>query len=256
MLALAAKLALAPLWITQAVLTRSRLPRLPEAEGERAGRAGPARAPALRLLVAGDSSAAGVGVRQQDEALAAPLAQQLAVRLGGAVQWQLLASSGLTTAQLRERVCDEHAAQATPWDVAVVVSGVNDVIDQVPSHHAVAARDALVNELRNRHGVRHVAFAPLPPVHRFPSLPQPLRWVAGADAERHNTAMREWATTREDVSCVRLALTLDETSMAHDGFHPGAPAYRHIAEAIAEHLVQRLAKPASAHGSRTHSGPR
>ena len=39
-----------------------------------------------------------------------------------------------------------HLLQREPvWlaDVAVIVTGVNDVVDQVPSHHAVAARESL-----------------------------------------------------------------------------------------------------------------
>ena len=84
--------------------------------------------------------------------------------------------------------------------------GVNDVIDQVPSHRAVQQRAALADWLRERAGVRHVVFAPLPPVHRFPLLPQPLRCVMGGDARRHDAALARWAATRGDVSHVPIAL--------------------------------------------------
>ena len=113
--------------------------------------------------------------------------------------------------------------------MAVVVTGVNDVVDQVPSHRAVAAREALANWLRNGAGVRHVVFAPLPPVHQFPGLPQPLRWVAGADARRHDRALARWAATPRDVSYVDIGLQLNRGVMAHDGFHPGEPVYRQCA---------------------------
>jgi lysophospholipase L1-like esterase len=240
MLSLAVKAALAPVLVGQALLTRGRVPRLPEAAGAREGVVGSGLP--LRLLVAGDSSAAGVGVSEQQHALAQPLARTLARRSGRRVSWQLLAQTGLTTAQLRDHL---RAFEPRVWDLVVVVTGVNDVVEQVPSHHAVAARDALANQLRNRHGVQHVAFAPLPPVHRFPALPQPLRWVAGTDARRHNVALREWATTRDDVSCVDLALSLEPGAMADDGFHPGVVAYRHCAETLAAHLAAILAPPAS-----------
>lgn len=240
MIGLGVKLALSPLLVAQGLIARQRIPRLPEAAGERTGRVG--RGPLLQLLVAGDSSAAGVGVADQRHALAAPLADRLAQRLALQVSWSLIAESGLTTAQVHERLREQPLAT---WDLAVIVSGVNDVVDQVPSHHAVAERDALANRLRNAHGVRHVAFAPLPPIHRFPGLPQPLRWVAGADARRHNDALREWAASRDDVSFVDIDMTLDVSTMAEDGFHPGAPVYRHCAEAIAGHLAER-------HGSGNH----
>ena len=105
------------------------------------------------------------------------LAERLSKACAARVHWRLVARSGLTTAGTLHLLQREAPEQA---DLAVVVSGVNDVVEQVPSHHAVSARDSLANWLRNAHGVQHVAFAPLPPVHHFPGLPQPLRWVAGA----------------------------------------------------------------------------
>lgn len=231
-MSLTVKLMLSPLLVAQAVVTRSRAPRLPEAGGARRGETG--SGPLLRLLIAGDSSAAGVGVVTQRQALAGQLAARLAATAGLRVRWQLQARSGLTTQQTLELLRAEPPAQP---DVAVVVSGVNDVVDQVPSHRAVAAREALANWLRNAHGVHHVVFAPLPPIHHFPGLPQPLRWVAGADARRHNRALLEWAATRNDVSCVTMAATLDASTMASDGLHPGEPVYRYCANAIAQHIA-------------------
>ena len=68
-MSLALKLALSPLLVAQALRTRARVPQLPEASGARAGTHG-RRTTRLRLLIAGDSSAAGVGVATQDDALA------------------------------------------------------------------------------------------------------------------------------------------------------------------------------------------
>lgn len=231
-MSLAIKLALSPLLVAQGMLTRRRLPVLPEATGRRHGRVG--SGPKLRLLVAGDSSAAGVGVDSQRQALAAPLAARLAALRGVRVHWQLLAKSGLSTAETLALLQHE---EPMPTDIAVIVTGVNDVTGQIPSQRALAAREALANWLRNAVGVQHVAFCPLPPVHRFPGLPQPLRWVAGSDALRHNRALQDWTRTRHDVSCVPLELPLAREVMARDGFHPGPEVYRACAESIATHLA-------------------
>ena len=147
--------------------------------------------------------------------------------------------SWVTTAQtlhLLQRELSPHGH----FDVAVVVTGVNDLIDQVPSHRAVASREALANWLRNAGGVHHVVFAPLPPVHHFPGLPQPLRWVAGSDARRHNQALARWAATRQDVSVVDMKMPLNRGVMADDGFHPGEPVYRYCAGAISGHVAARV----------------
>jgi lysophospholipase L1-like esterase len=239
-MSLALKLALSPVLAVQALRTRARTPRLPEAAGERAGEVG--SGPLLRLLVAGDSSAVGVGVAHQRDALAAPLAAQLARAVGATVHWQLVAASGLSTAGLLARLRGEAWPQA---DLAIVVTGVNDVVEQVASGRAVAARQALANGLRNAAGARHVAFAPVPPIHRFPALPQPLRAVLGRDAQRHNRALEQWARTRSDVSVVPMTMPLHAGVMADDGFHPGGPVYAYCARAMAEHLGAWLGSPAA-----------
>ena len=231
-MSLTLKLALSPLLAWQAVRTRSRMPKLPEAEGRRQGVVGEGRL--VRLLVAGDSSAAGVGVALQSQALAAPLARKLAERWNCQVEWQLVARSGLNTAQtlnLMRTAC----ARA---DVAVVVTGVNDVVEQISSQRAVQARAALLAWLQHHGGVRHVAFLPLPPVHGFQGLPQPLRWVAGADAQRHNQVLSDWVREAGDaVSLVELKLPVNRGMLARDGFHPGEKAYRYIVQAVASHLL-------------------
>ena len=234
-MSLTAKLVLSPVLVAQAIATRVRLPRLPEPEGVRQGAVG--RGAPLKLLVTGDSSAAGVGVGRQTDALAHRLAQRLAEAARARVHWQLRARSGLTTAQTLALLRDEGHA---PADVAVVVTGVNDVVDQIPSRSAVAAREALANWLRNGHGCQHVVFAPLPPVHHFHGLPQPLRWVAGTDARRHNAALSDWVLTREDVSLVDMEMPLNPGVMAVDGFHPGEPVYRYCANAIALHIATHV----------------
>ena len=234
-MSLTAKLMLSPLLVAQAIGTRWRLPRLPEPTGKRQGVVG--RGTPLRLLVCGDSSAAGVGVEQQRDALAQRLAAGVAETAGARVSWLLLAQSGLTSAQTLALL---RGSAVGPADVAVVVTGVNDVVDQVSSGRALRARESLANWLRNGHGVQHVVFAPLPPVHHFPGLPQPLRWVAGSDARRHNAALSEWVGSRADVSCVDMEMPLNRGVMARDGFHPGEAVYRYCANAMAQHIAQQV----------------
>lgn len=238
-MSLALKLALSPLLVAQAVLTRVRLPRLPEPDGQRDGVVGHGRP--LRLLICGDSSAAGVGVATQRRALAHQLAARLAEQVPARVHWRLVARSGLTTAQVFELLREQlPIGNVAAVDIAIVVTGVNDVASQVTSHRAVAAREALANWLRNAQGVQHVVHAPLPPIHHFPGLPQPLRWVAGSDARRHNAALSAWASTRGDVSCVVMEVPLNRGVMAADGFHPGEPVYRYCAGAIAGHIATQV----------------
>ncbi|MGA0609389.1 SGNH/GDSL hydrolase family protein [Caldimonas sp. KR1-144] len=232
-----AKIALGPLLLAQARLARRRAPVLPEADGEREGRIAGTGVP-LSLLIVGDSSAAGVGVATQDRAFTGFLLRALRAQSDRAIHWRLAAKSGVNS--------EAALALLDPLDgwraeIAVVVLGVNDVIDQLPPHRVLIAREALAARLRDRHGVRHTAFTPLPPMHEFPLLPHPLRAVVGRDAQRLNAALAAWARRRDDASLVPIdGLRLGPESMAADGFHPGEPVYRVCGEAVARHIATRL----------------
>ena len=112
---------LAPVIVPQGIWTNLRVPTLPEPPGEREGCTGDG--PALRLLVIGDSAAAGVGVSHQDEALLGQLVSRLAGRYQ--VDFSLHAKTGYTTADILRRL---HEIESRDYDVALTSLGVNDVL--------------------------------------------------------------------------------------------------------------------------------
>ncbi len=233
-----AKLMLAPVLLWQGRRVRRTALRLPEAAGERARGGG-----ALRLLIVGDSSAAGVGAEHQDEALAGCLARALALRLGQPVGWQLIATSGHRSVQALAAL---RAAELAPADVLVTALGVNDVVDQTVPAQALAALDAIDTLARERAGVRLSLHCAAPPMQAFPLLPQPLRWFFGRQAARFNAALAARLAGQPTRRVVHLpeALQHDATAlMAIDGFHPGPRGYALWAEALADQVVAGLGLP-------------
>lgn len=235
-MSLALKLMLSPLLVAQAMSIRRRAPVLPEAGGPREGQLG-GGGRALRLLIAGDSSAAGVGVAHQDQAFAGYFTRTLHRRSGRALRWRLRARSGLTTGQVHEMLRKDPPPAV---DVAVLLTGVNDVIGMVPPQRAVQQRAALADWLLGEGRAAFVLFAPLPPIHQFPLLPQPLRGVMGADALRHDEAMARWTQTCPRVFHTAIALQLAPAAMSRDGFHPGEPVYRACGEALARFVADKI----------------
>lgn len=232
--------ALLPLIAAQAVWAQRRTPRLPEAAGERDGELGAAAGRPLRLLIVGDSSAAGVGVAHQREALAHHLAQALHARLRRPVRWRLVARSGANTEHALELLEAAKAQREVQADLAVAVLGTNDVVDRLSIARALAARARLSDWLRANAGVAHVVHAALPPMQRFPALPLPLRHIAGEEARRHDRALKAWCATRDDVSHAWMGVDLRPELMALDGFHPAEPIYRHCGEALARHIDEEV----------------
>ncbi|MGC3946801.1 MAG: SGNH/GDSL hydrolase family protein [Chryseolinea sp.] len=233
-----AKCLLGPLLLWQGRRVRATALRLPEAAGERTQPGG-----ALRLLIVGDSSAAGVGAAWQQEALAGCLASALAARLGQPVGWQLVARSGHRSIQALATL---QAAELSPADVLVTALGVNDVVDQVAPRDALAALDAIDALARERAGVRLSLHCAAPPMQSIPLLPQPLRWFFGRQAARFNAALalRIQGQAARRVVHLPEAMQRDAAAlMAIDGFHPGPRGYALWAQALADQIVMGLGLP-------------
>ena len=233
------KLALLPVLLAQGRRVRDNALRLPEAAGARRGVAGGGRV-ALRVLIVGDSSAAGVGVGTQDEAFAGQLAQSLAERTGAAVGWQLLATSGHTAADAARALAGAALQTA---DLLVTALGVNDVLDQTRPAQFLAALDEIHALAVTRAQVTHTWHCGLPPLGTFALLPRPLRWILGRDAAHlDRTLVRhlEGQTTRLHLplpDAPRMPGKDDATPegwMARDGFHPGLLGYRQWGRQVAE----------------------
>ncbi len=218
--------ALSPALVPQGLWTRWRTPRLPEPVGPRTGGAG--SGPPLRLLIAGDSAAAGVGAPHQKQALSGQLVQRLATERS--VSWRLEAKTGATTAATIDRL---EALAATRFDVAVLSLGVNDVTGGVTVSRWQRQQLALWALLRDKFGVRLLIACGLPPMHGFPALPQPLRWHLGSRATQFDRILQRLAATASDTRYFDLRFTRDVNLMAADGFHPGPEVYRRWADGTA-----------------------
>lgn len=222
----AALILLGPLLFLQGRYVRRVTPELPEPPGERAGLCG--QGPALGLLIAGDSAAAGVGAQAQQQALSGQLVSALSQH--HTVRWRLCARSGDQSAQLLEQL---RALPAERFDVAVLSIGVNDVTGLRGAASWQAHLRAIVQLLRQRHGTRRICLSSLPPMHLFPALPQPLRWWLGLRARQFNALMQAVAVSEPGCAFIDIPYTGDVSEIASDGFHPGPRAYRLWGEHLA-----------------------
>lgn len=226
---LAATIALGPLLLLQGRHVRRVTPVLPEPPGPRAGRCG--KGLALRLLILGDSAAAGVGAATQGEALSGQLVRALSPRFD--LRWKLIARTGATTLETLETLA---GIEREPFDVVVTSLGVNDVTGGRSPRRWMIDQARLVALLREEFGASRILLSALPPMHLFPALPQPLRAYLGAQALRYNAALRAFAQTAPACTWVPLEVTQDRDHMAHDGFHPGPQIYAAWAGCLARQI--------------------
>ena len=182
----------------------------------------------VRLLIVGDSAAAGVGASTQDQALLGRTLTYLAPH--ARVTYRLVARSG-ATAKYALAMMQKQKSQR--FDVALVSLGVNSILASLPVEAWLADYAALVSHLRDEFGVALVVASGLPPMGRFPSLPVPLRWYMGAQARRYDRALSKWAASDTGVDYLPFATQPGDALhraplaqiMASDGFHPGPQIY-------------------------------
>ncbi|MGB7319128.1 MAG: SGNH/GDSL hydrolase family protein [Planktotalea sp.] len=191
---------------------------LPEAAGPRSGTMG--EGPELRLLILGDSSAAGVGVANQSEALAGQLVAELARMYR--VNWTLIARSGATTRDATEMLDQSNTGH---YDVVLLALGVNDAIRLLRLEKWRSRQRRLRNKVRKIASPRAIVVTEVPPLGLFPALPRLLRWVLGAHAARMGVVLVDDISQETDVHLLTIAAPIVREAMAEDGYHPSATTY-------------------------------
>jgi lysophospholipase L1-like esterase len=225
------------LWL-QALHVRRVTPLMPEPPGLREGTAG--RGPRLRLLVAGDSGAAGVGATTQEQALCGQLVRCLGAH--HTVHWCVIAANGLGSADLHRLLA---AAPAARFDVVVVSIGANDATALLSPPLWANWQNRLATLIEQRFAPSLLVHTAVPPMHVCAALPQPLRWFMGRWAQQMNVALAALLP----VCAGRTGRILHwhpevitTTGMAADGIHPSATGYAAWADSLSPHILDRSFK--------------
>ncbi|MBQ1083960.1 SGNH/GDSL hydrolase family protein [Nocardiopsis sp. B62] len=198
------------------------------------GTYGEGEGPALRLLMLGDSTAAGFAVTESRQTPGAHLAAGISAAVDRPVWLRCTASPGATSADLVSQV--ERAEAGLPgkhYDIAVVFVGANDVIRRVRPNDAVAALREVTAELVGLG--TPVVVATCPDLGTVRPIGWPLRSVARR-ASRQLAAAQTIAVTQAGGRTVSLSDVLaddfrsDPLSMfGPDRFHPSARGYAEAA---------------------------
>ncbi|SFL17745.1 SGNH/GDSL hydrolase family protein [Shimia haliotis] len=227
------RIPLVPLLVAQGLGVRRRVNQLPEPPGARSGTAGDG--PPMRLLIIGDSSAAGVGATTQAKALSGQLVDHLSQT--HRVHWRLEAATSATT-----WVTLNHIETLMPQSVDVVVSalGVNDVTRATSLGTWVARQKQLADLMSATYGARLMVASGLPPMGLYPELPQPLRWVLGEQAKRLDRGLADLAARHPILTHLPIDIPFEPRFQASDGYHPSEDAYALWAKLIAGHIYANL----------------
>lgn len=232
---------LSPVLFVQAWRTRRSALRLPERvpHGSR-GRTGVAERGRLTLLIAGESTAVGVGVEDAAESVGLQLARRLGELHGLRVDWEVTGRNGATAGDVEALLTmDGRAGGGQTATVALVLLGANDVT-RLSSVSRWRAGLASIHRRLQAAGCDHVFFAPVPPMAQFVLLPQPLRTVLGLRADRLQRAMARQFDHVPGATVLHTEFPDDPALLAADGYHPSAVACRLWSERLAAQIPEAL----------------
>ena len=207
---------------------------LPPAGGPTTGTINDGSQPPVRIAVVGESTAAGCGVDTHDEGFTGSLARELAVRTGRPVAWEVIGENSVTATQIREQLVPRVS---TGLDLAVVLAGVNDLLQQRSPEEWGEDLTAIVDGLGGR--ARQVAVAGLPSFEIFTQLPAGVRLDLTQRAAALDEASRKVCAQRSGATWVDSAdgLAVGPDFFAGDGFHPSAVGYRRWALVVADRVT-------------------
>lgn len=241
-------IALAPVYLYQGMKLKKTALRLPEAEGERRGRLTLASKDnssedkaTLNLMLLGDSSAAGVGVSSQQQALAGQLLEQLQLlpqiqQKFSQLEWSLHATSGHTSFDALRRLY-VLPKPATAVDIMIVMIGVNDTTANISTSKWEQQLREIIGLSKRKFGAKHIIFPCLPPMQNMPAIPSPLNKLMGYKTQLMNEKLIQVCDHYDEV--LALQFDLENTDLqnqnffAEDGFHPNSAAYLLLAEKLA-----------------------
>lgn len=197
--------------------------------------------PAIRIVLLGDSSAAGYGVDRVEDTPGAQLASGVATQANRRVHLRAFAKIGAKSSDLRAQI---EAALPTDPDLAVILIGANDVTHTVLPSQSVQQLAEGVRRLREAGCT--VVVGTCPDLGTIKPIAPPLKQVARSWSRRL-AAAQTIAVVEEGGRTVALASILGAEFAAApammfgpDQFHPSADGYRHLASVLIPSCLAEL----------------
>ncbi len=187
-----------------------------------------------RLLLLGDSSAAGVGVDDINLSLGGQVLKLLAEQTGRPVEIEIIGSNSATAGQIRDFVLP-HVERRDFTHILINI-GTNDAKNFHTIRRFSREFGSLLYATKARFPRSSVIWSGILDMQSIPSLPSPLNKILGIRS-------REMMRCGEGLCRDRLAEVPkgfwdpSEENFAADGFHASARGYHLWAKGLVDHIV-------------------
>ncbi len=242
-----------PVYLAQGAWLRATVDRLAPAPGPKTGQApappGGSR-DALRLLVIGESSVAGVGLDSTAEAMPAHLASAMAGRLACRVSWRAAGFNSATAGALTRAVMPNLPAGG--YDLVVLALGTNDVKNLVTASRFKRDYGELIYAVTARWPDARVLISGIGPIGNCPAFPWPFRTLIGWRARILRGVQIRLARER-GVDWVAIPFSRQRDQFCADGFHPSDRGSRWWAVTLADRATELMGGGLPGDGAALHA---
>ncbi len=219
--------------LPQALFVKKTTIRLKEAQGASHGET-EGKAPSIRLLHLGESTVAGVGVKDIQQGFTANLAYSMSQKTNQQIHWQALGVNGVC---LRDLLTLIEQQPLKPCDVALVSMGVNDTTKFTSiKNWRTQINSTIAQLLTITQGP--VVFTQVPAMMQFPALPAPLKYFLGLRSTILNRELKQICKQYPRVHFVASLPAITPLLMAEDGYHPNAQGYKEWAYDISPKILE------------------
>ncbi|MEI2384224.1 SGNH/GDSL hydrolase family protein [Breoghania sp. JC706] len=221
-----------PVYAWQGIGVRLTVRRLLPAPGEASGHL-EGDGPDLKLLVVGDSSAAGVGLDDIEKGLAAQVARTLNERTGRAVSYRTAGFNSAISTEIRDHVVAH--IEPRDWTHVIVSVGTNDIKNFRTGKGWKKGFGGLLYALRARFPDAAFYWPNVMPMDRVPALPPTL----GRILERRARLLNMIGTTlcaERGATAIPRMLDFGPDAFCEDGFHPSAAGMAAWATHVVDHM--------------------
>ncbi|MGJ8571098.1 MAG: SGNH/GDSL hydrolase family protein [Hoeflea sp.] len=232
---------LVPIALFKGLGVRRIVPRLPPPRGGPRGQVGEGKAE-TRLLIIGDSSAAGVGAERIGDTLGSQLAALMHDTTGSPVAWRNAGANSATAAQVRDYVVP-HIEERNFTHVIIAV-GTNDAKNFKTRSAFKKGFGGLLYAIHTRWPDAEVFWSPVVAMSDVPALPPSLGFILGLRVQIINAMGKQLCRERNATAIDPLPVE-GPGGFAIDGFHANALGYKHWAQHIAKFIPGEALAPSS-----------
>ena len=222
-----------PFVIPQALKVRKNAPRFTDAEGGEIGIVGTGHS--IKVLGVGDSIIAGVGTSNVSKSWLGQTCYYLSEQLNAQIQWTRIAESGANLAKINLNTIDQ--LKEGRFDFIIISVGVNDVTGLSGLRKWAGQLHEMLRYLKSHSPDSIIVLSGVPPMHVFPLLPQPLRYLLGLRAKSFDEVIRQVIKSYYKVIHLPIEIDPDPKNFSDDGFHPSEYGCQKWGEATAESII-------------------